>query len=422
MGKKRNPKATSHAATGANPPEVILSQFADRIAAALRASPAAPFHAAGRGGYAGAIAPLATGDYDRMVEESIRDSLGELPKDPQSLLAALNKAFSPREEHGKKVWEWKRRSYAPSMHQARSITAPQAELLAQAQRALDDLKARLDTLTPLEIKADPQKIEGAKSVLRITLTDLVRELQQDGGPRPAKAGDLAARLVEPASGLVTQLGLALGMLERDARDPRKAVLVSGQPQPARDQVDNLQDYENLTSFILLQESLRQVHASWNTYLSIVENDLGVKLLQLERTLELVEEAVTDLTAVMDQVAVGPAERLSILIDYDIDGVKGSIALEELINWIAHFAGEDAQQLLRGGMRQGMLEVKTRAQRLVRFVERLEDIFQAQAQSLNQRSAQRRTRTLPDALLDSQLLQQRLGELHTYLDLVVQRAT
>src|SRR3954469_16666190 len=127
----------------------------------------------------------------RVVDGAIRDVLAWRPKDddPKGFVSALTQAFELYQVEGHTEWKWVQRSYAIDAELG-AVTGAQASIYARARSFLDQSMPLLNGLKPLRPDFDPEDTEAARAIATSSLTELVNELGQEGGPRVTRVDQL----------------------------------------------------------------------------------------------------------------------------------------------------------------------------------------------------------------------------------------
>jgi hypothetical protein len=276
--------------------------------------------------------------------------LGGLPKqDGPAIAAALAASFKLDEYEGRVRATWVPRSYSGLINAGPSVTGAQASLATFARTALDQTLPLIDSLTPLDVGADPQDVDAMRAILRATWMELVDELGTEGGPRVARADQLAHQLAgdgtKPFGGFVQFFGQLLGVLKNGELDRSRVVLTS--------------EETTLTDFIVVSDYIRNIVNAWNQYKATfggtpaAARDLGSGLVRVERALTVIDEAVDEVYAALDSVFVGPDERLTTTFPLTIGTAQSSMAIEELLSWVQSFARTEAPALIENAGTYGV---------------------------------------------------------------------
>jgi hypothetical protein len=321
----------------------------------------------------GAPSTPGTAPLGQIVENALREVLGWRPKtsDPNGFLAALTQAFTCTAVDGHTKCVWMPRSYAVQADIG-ALTGAQASIYKRAKAALDQSLPLLDGLYPLRADADAEDSDASRAIVRSELTELVRELGQEGGPRVQRVDELFELLLGPAS---------------TSADPE---LVQGQLADLRERfglkrenVNTVAEEQNLTNFLILVDNITCLSQSWDSQRNFFDRQdtdvfLGTQLVLLSRALGSVAESVQEVYFVMDSVFLGPAERQTTVLN--IDG-ETPIFTSELLSWVESFASEEGPRLLREGGKDGVIRAfLPTARRLQGLVQGALDISKGDSQN------------------------------------------
>jgi hypothetical protein len=88
---------------------------------------------------------------------------------------------------------------------------------------------------------------------------------------------------------------------------------------------------------------------------------------VSRALSVVAESVAEVGFTMDSVFLGPAERATISLN--LGAGESPLFVSELLNWIEHFAAEEAPRLIADSGKDGVEALKATLTTLARFARR-----------------------------------------------------
>jgi hypothetical protein len=305
------------------------------------------------------------------VDLTVRQVLGRLPKytDPKAFTAALTATFELRAEQGHTVAVWQPRGFVGQTELGGSVTGLQASLYARATDALAAVTPVLHGLTALRTDADIQEMDAARSVVESQLNALVTELGTPGGARFARVEGIFDVLLRdpvtgqidpvtgqfggvPAVGMLGYLGAVFGLEE--------------------DRINTIEEEQVFSNFLLLRDYVTGLEASWVTIRDTLGRDLGTTLVLLSNALQVVGESVDEVTAALDSVFVGPAERTVTRFPTGQLATAGpstpttapfrggvmaqpppSMLVSDLLSWISDFATQEAPELVQQAGRRGM---------------------------------------------------------------------
>ncbi|MEA2443419.1 MAG: hypothetical protein QOJ12_711 [Thermoleophilales bacterium] len=308
------------------------------------------------GGSSGGRGGGTRGDQSRLrpvVQAELRRVLGGLPKaDGATIQAALQASFELHEYEGMVKYKWVPRSYTGLINTGPGVTGAQASVATFARTALDASLPIIERVPTLDIGADPQELEAARAILRSAWIEFVEELAVEGGPRAARADQLATLLQEA---YVPRFGILLGVIETDAtghavRDADNELVI------VRTGVVLTAEETTLGDFIAIADYIRHTADAWDSYhrrflgVGAGTRDLGTGLVRVERSLTVIDESVDEVYASLDSVFVGPDERLTITFDTP---AGDPMAIEELLSWVQSFARTEAPALIEAAGIRGL---------------------------------------------------------------------
>lgn len=313
----------------------------------------------------GTRATPGSSQYGQIVESTLRDILGWRTRDndPNGFLAALNQSFDVTTVEGHTEWKWTPHTYAIAADMG-AVTGAQAAIYSRAKAALNQSLPLLEGLQSLLAASDEQEVEAMTAIVRSSLTELVGELGQEGGPR------------------ITRVDEYFSLLVGDGRGHRDSEQVSGQLGLLRDalglfrrNVNTIAEEQNLTNFLILVDYVTSLRLTWNAQRHFFNRKgtdvfLGTQLVLLSRTLAVVAESVQEAYFVMDSVFLGPAERQVTELKL---GSGSRVFLGELLDWVETFALEEGPRLITQGGKDGVINA------FAPTVKRLRDLTTVAAQ-------------------------------------------
>lgn len=297
----------------------------------------------------------------QVVDVAMAEVLGRklTTSDPTAFLQSLNRAITIKEVEGERDLEWTPRSYAIQTELGGAITGAQASLYHRAKSALDDALPLIEGLKPLLASPDLEEIEAARSILRTEFIELVDELGLESGPRAQRVDDIFTLLLRQLDRVEEVFGFS----------------VAG--------VITVDEERSLTDFLVVRDYIVGLEKTWEVFRDEFANTrfLGTQLVLLARGLSTVAESVDETVRAMDSVLLGPAERQTVLITFPAaivlddrqvpvleDGsVPPPILVDDLLTWVARFAGSEGPTLIQDGGKRGVELIEQIADRLSRLV-------------------------------------------------------
>jgi hypothetical protein len=347
-----------------------------------------------------------TDDLQQMVDRKLGMVLGGAGRanNAKGIVAALKRAFNESDVDGVTTWTWNPTSSIGMSDVGASVTGRQASLAALGTSSLTVIEPLLDGLAPLVLSDsfNPDKIDTERAIVKSSWRALVDELGADGGPRSVRVDTLEN---ETRRALIA-LGKELGIVPRatsagaatvfktfdDITTTRKFVVL-----PA--------DETTLTNYVIIVDQMRTVADRWKDFFTSVSTgapvDVGAAVVLLERALSVVSESVTEATAALDSVFVGPAERAARRFDLKFkdsnkNTVTSDLSITDVLSWIDDFGSREAPQTLQESGRTGVPLVRATSATLKSLTKNLRDAFVTSGGALNHP----RVRTATEELVHS----------------------
>ena len=315
------------------------------------------------------------GSLTRTARGAIRDLLGWRYRadDPKGFIAALNKAIDLKEVEGHVEWTVKTQPFTVQADLG-EVTGAQASIYQRARVALEHALPLLEMLKPLRSDADDENTESVRAIVRSSWTELVAELGNVGGPRVQRINDYFKRL----------LGVQQSDFNQDFFKSDKFKALVGKPEDVGGQLGQMRERFGLkremvltvdeelifTNFLILVDYTTGLFQTWIAQKPFVERNgdadkfLGTQLVRLSQMLNVVVESVHEAYDAMDSVFFGPEERD--VVPIKVDG-EPDITVAELLEWVEHFAGTEAPQLIEDSGKDGVDAVRITLERLRNLV-------------------------------------------------------
>jgi len=304
--------------------------------------------------------------FTRTTQLAVRDLLGWRYRadDPKGFIAALNKSVDLKDVEGHTEWKWKAR---PVMVQADlgEVTGAQASIYERGRVAVEHALPLLDMLRSLRADADAESTESVRSMVRSSLSELVSELGNVGGPRIQRVNDYFQRL----------LGFSIQPLDKGSLDdvvshPEKVKgtlgLLKRRFGLVRGLVLTVDEERNFTNFLILVDYTTSLLQTWVAQRPFIDRNgvsdkfLGTQVGRLSQVLNVIVESVHEAYAAMDSVFFGAEEREVVEVVYD---GEPRITVAELLGWVEQFAAVEAPQLIEDSGKDGVVAVKETLDRL-----------------------------------------------------------
>jgi hypothetical protein len=291
-----------------------------------------------------------------IVDAEIRGVLGRKPSpdDVAGTLALMDRVMQKTTTDGVERWEVRPGgAYIVARDTGAGVTGSQASLAGLARDTLEQIKPLVEGVRQLAPTIDnPQLLEAARANFLTAATEAVEEAGVPGGP----LGPKADVLLKQSLGELARFGVELGVLAKDA---------ASKHVPTRANVVAPGDEEQYTSFVIVLDRWRQFDAAFRAYLGYApyanqifgdgpaaNRDLGLRFTLLDRTVDVIAEAVDELDAALISVGIDRRERENIRVN---PAKPGSATLAELMDWSQSFPEREARPLIQqGGVRGAAL--------------------------------------------------------------------
>lgn len=294
------------------------------------------------------------GTLQQLVDRAFQQVLGQNPNvnNPQNFLNLLTQTFTPTETNGTIDYVWHPRAYAPvQIELGGTLSGALASLYHRAKSALNEILPLLDKLYPLDPAADPENVVAVRSIVRVEIVELVNAL------------------ASPSALSIQRVDSLFNLLETQLR---KLELILGL---TRDRINTIEEEQNYSNLLIVKDYIASLQLSWNTYVDSTNSSqgafLGTQLVLLSQALCVVAESVQEVFQIMNNSLLGPEERKSLFLDFKQakergrddfplpDGTRYHFSnssslkphpmnLEALLQWVKHFAIEEAPALAKQG--------------------------------------------------------------------------
>ena len=309
-------------------------------------------------------APNGTGSTD-LVDTAIESLLGARPENPRDFRTLLDRAFVVEEKDGHTEVTYRRPSTAGAMmiSGGGALTGAQATIVGRATAARAEIFDNLDPLVPLKLTPDPDLVRDVRALIHETVDQIVAELSTPGGPNIVRVNQLITELagdkalVDPAAalnpnslqGLVGRLQFVFGMTRRN--------------------VSSLDDERTLTSFLTIVSTVATLCFGWlsdRDFLDPLNGRpfLGTQIVQIERSLAVLAQAVTETRQALYRAEVEPAEQY-----LPLGAGSPTISIGSVLSWVESFAKTGGNRLRYGGT-DGLKSFSVEAGELHKTVDQL----------------------------------------------------
>jgi hypothetical protein len=276
---------------------------------------------------------------------TLRDILGWTwkPGDVAGFQAALRASYSISEEKGIRHWK-----YTPTGTAVRAdlgaVSGSQAIILQQIRAAQQRIVPELESIPPLRINPDPQRISAMRLVTVADLNDLASELAKVDGP-----------LVSRVDGLWTALvGNPPDDLDPEEPDPLAHL---GQMKDVfgfdRELVNTVEQELILSRWLAIVSELTSLYVAYQfqrDYFTGAKTPyFGTSLVIISQWLEVIGDSVREFQAALTSHFIEEAEQDRLVLRTGDAGAP--LYLGAVLAWAERVPGE-AQSLLQGAGKQG----------------------------------------------------------------------
>jgi hypothetical protein len=287
-----------------------------------------------------------------VVNEALRKILGRdpNPSDVTGFVEALAQSFTLTEQAGHTQWVWRPRRWAVQSDLGAGLTGTQADLYRRARTALASALPILDGLRPLSPRPDHQDLDTARATVAMTMTELVTELGQVGGPRVPRVHLLFELLMgeQPFTDASAAGGVLGSLRDRLGLD--------------RGTVNTVEEEQELTNYRVLVDQVQGLRTAWEGARSTFDRRSRdfVRGSLLPTRLGAITDSVGRLRSALDVAGLRRAKRDEILIEVRDET---SITLTELLDWVDSFASDEGPRLIQEGGRDGIRAIASIVARL-----------------------------------------------------------
>ena len=296
-----------------------------------------------------------TSNLGQLALKAVSDVLGWKANntDPRGFIGALTQAFTLTDIEGHVESTWTPRTYAVQTDLGGGITGAQASLYLRAKDALDQSLSLLDGLYPLDPEADPEYVKALREMARSQMNEIVREFGVVGLPSTLR--------------IDTYFGILLGQNPSQLANTSTAVQfdpdqIEGTLGTLRDTYgiyfannpfnNSVEDEQDITNFRVISDYMTSLMQSWianREFFRLAPNNpafFGTQLVLISRQFSVISETVNEVRFALDSVFIGPAERQTLLLEFD-DGTD-PMFLEDVLEEVETFANDEGPRLLRDG--------------------------------------------------------------------------
>jgi hypothetical protein len=303
-----------------------------------------------------------------VVDTEIRRVLGRKPPtdDVESTLALMDRRMRLTEDEG--VQRWELVPGGASFVEADTgagVTGRQASLAGLASDTWNQIQPLAETVDQLAPSTDnPGVLAAARANFLATAGEAVAQAGVPGGPLVLKANIL----LEQSLTQLRVFGENLGVLEADEK-------VEGRWSPTRRNVVTPADEEQFTAFLIVLERWRVFHDAFRDYLgndqkaadifavAQRDDDFGLRFTLLDRTVDVIAEAVSELDLALRSVGIDHQEREAMRVG---DGAT----IADVMDWAESFPEQEARPLIQQAGVKGVALLPPRLDALADVVKQL----------------------------------------------------
>lgn len=344
---------------GASDPKRITRDVEDAISypvlteeVAYRPSPVG-IPATGAGGITGP----GSANLGQVALQAVTDVLGwkANASDPKGFVGALTQSFTLTDVEGHVESTWTPRTYAVQTDLGGGITGAQASLYMRAKDALEKSLPLLDGLYPLDPEADPEYVKALREMARSQMTEIVKELGVVGLPSILRINTYFKILLDRETADLNSTRVVF--------DPDK---VEGTLGELRDEYgiyflgntfnNSVEDEQDITNFRVISDYMTSLRQSWienRDFFTVARKApafFGTQLVLISRQFNVITETVNELRFSLDSVFIGPNERQTLLLEFEDKSQLPPMFLEDVLEEIESFVGNEGPRLLRDGGR------------------------------------------------------------------------
>jgi hypothetical protein len=336
-----------------------------------------PLITSGADGSAGGSPAPAPGG-QALVDAAIRHALGRKPSvdDVKGTLTLLDSRMELREEDG--VSRWELRPTGALITQARNgtgVTGRQASVAGLAKdtiEAIAPIVERVERVVPATTNL--HLLDAARGNFLAAARDAAAEAGVAGGPLAPKANVLLRQSLMQLG----EFGVQLGVISRGGTAPNYTY------QMTRTNIVTTQDEEQFTNFLVVLDRWSAFHDVFTTYITgargprattVLQStlpgtkDFGFVFTRLDRSVDVIAEAVDELDTAMASVGVDRAEREALHFK-DNRGAEYTAA--DLMDWAHSFPEHEARPLIQEAGIEGIELLPARIRALNGLVRDLRD--------------------------------------------------
>jgi hypothetical protein len=280
------------------------------------------------------------------VDTAIESLLGARPQTGADFRTLLSRAFTTSQVDGRTEVTYRRPTTAGAMMLSGGgvLTGAQATIVNRARQARDEIFHDLDALVPLTLTPDPDLVRDVRALIHDTVDQVVAELATPGGPNILRIDQLLRELA--GAGAVAEPPAPV-----TAADPQGLLgRLSDVFGMDRTNISSLDDERTFTSFVSIVSTTAGLCAEWvsdraflNPLTGTQQPFLGTQIVQIERGLAVVGQAVAETRRALGRAEVEPTEQ-----DLPIGSGGTTTSIGSVLDWVDAFARTGGNRIRYGG--------------------------------------------------------------------------
>lgn len=272
--------------------------------------------------------------------------------DPKGFIGALTQAFSLTDVEGHTEATWNPRTYAVQTDLGGGITGAQASLYTRAKDAVQQSMQLLDGLYPLDPDADPEYVKALREMAKSQMNEILLQFGALGGPSILRVNTYFEILLGQSRPTPPDTSIKF--------DPDK---IQGTLGTLRDTYgiyfvnnpfsNSIEDEQDITNFRVISDYMTSLLQSWISNEQFFQLGtttpafFGTQLVLLSRQFSVIAETINEVRFAMDSVFIGPAERQTLLLQFE-DRNLPAMFFEDMLQEIQDFVTAEGPRLLQDG--------------------------------------------------------------------------
>jgi hypothetical protein len=310
------------------------------------------FPTSGGGSTAGVVSGGAGTGLDSKAALAIGSILGWKvnPSDPKGFIGSLAQACTIDDVEGHVEATWNPRTYAIQTDLGGGITGAQASLYTRAQDAIQQSLKLLDGLYPLDPDADPEYVKALREMAKSQMNQVLSELGALGGPSVLRVNTYFNILLGQGQATLTSVQFDPDKIQGTLGTLRNVYGIYFSNNPF---LNSIEDEQDITNFRVISDYITSLLQSWisnyNFFLLGGKGPafFGTQLVLISRQFSVIAETVNEVRFAMDSVFIGPAERQTLLLEFENQNPP-AMFVEDILQEIQDFVSSEGPRLLQDG--------------------------------------------------------------------------